>query len=163
MTCDEPQLAIAPGHDNTEEMIVIAGYTPSGVDTFLPFRAFGTYDSGVFIPLGNRGLATDGDPTVQWIASYLSYDQLRWFQDTHCNGGYSGPVTIYTETDTPGVLEAWNASMRLKKLSEADILLPGWSNYPIKFILEDRIEYGELLTEEGGVLLLEDGGHLVLE
>lgn len=164
MTCDDqPQYAIAPGHDNTAGLQVLEGYTPTGVQTFLPFRVWGTYNPGVFIPLGSHGVATDGDKSLLWIPSYLYAEQLRWLMDFYCNGGYFGFVTIFTTTDTKDALEAYNASMRLRKLSESDWLQPGWGDYPITFILEDRLEYGELLTEDGDVLLTEDGGHLVLE
>lgn len=160
--CNQVDYGLAPGYNNPENIQVIAGYTVSGdVMPFQQMMGWGQYNPGVAIVLGDLTLAYDGNPSTNWIFGYITYDQVRWLQTTYCNSGWSGLVTVALTTDTPNEIQFWNAVMRLTPIVGTRPLRPGYSDYVITFVLDEQLDFGYILDEDGGELLMEDGSTIM--
>lgn len=94
------------------------------------------YNPGNYLIRGDGSLYIAGYPAVQWVfggnpGGKITRLQARYFQDTYCNGGYSGTVTINTLTDNPGTYTRANAVMILPKLPDSGKNFTVFQSYQI--------------------------------
>jgi len=138
---EQPLYGLAAGFDAYDyQRINLEGYDPSaGGGAFQALRAYGTHSPGQVIIRGNQTVSFAGFPSVQWIQAFVDYANERWAMDTFCNGGYSGNVTVWTTTETPNVIEKWNAVLRLPALSGTQLHIPGFRDLAWTFILQEQL------------------------
>lgn len=162
---DQPIYGIAAGWNATEaDRINIQGYTPA-VDGAFPFpylHSYGTYSPGQLVIRGDQSSYFQGFPSLSWTFNALDFVNQRWGVDEFCNGGYSGQVTVWTTTDTPNVIEKWNAVLRMPTLPNIPNNIPTF-NATWLFILQEHLTYSEFLLETGFNFLLETGDLFLLE
>lgn len=111
--------------------------TPSGDVQFYPPASYGSYNPGQYIIRGDGSVYLSGYPSTEWVWSgspggKITRAQIRYLQETYCNNGYSGPVTILTTTDDPGVYQRTNATMILPKLPEGGKNFTVFQNYAVQ-------------------------------
>lgn len=133
MSCSQPLYALAPGHNNIDELVVIEGLQPFGETAIQGFRGWALYDPGQFIVRGDDTLYISGYPTTQWIFGWLSRDQLYYFQTTYGNAGYSGQVTVATTSDIPDTLTIYNATIKIDKLPNQNPYFTQYLDATIRF------------------------------
>lgn len=109
----QSEYQLAAGNNNAGGLVTIEGVVPSGGRPFPPLRMYGTYSEGVRKVRSTGTLFTSGFNTVAWSWSALTKGQFRYLQETYCSDGYSGLVTVRTQTDDPGVYANYNAIMTL--------------------------------------------------
>lgn len=125
--------AIAAGYN-----VALAGLSnweslSAGGRRFYPPKMYGTFDPGIYRVRGDGTLYIAGFGSCTWLMDTLYYAQYRLLQTAYCNSGYSGKVTIYTQTDTPGTYARYNAVMTLKKHSESQTNFKVFEKEPIAF------------------------------
>jgi hypothetical protein len=125
---DQAQYSLAPGWNNTAGYQVLQGFQPMGVrKPFQGFIGFGLYNPGTLRVL-STGSYFSGYESVQWIFSYLDYDQFLALSSTYCNGGYSGQVTAKVTAKDQLTTENWNAILLLPKDVDLRAFRPGWDS-----------------------------------
>lgn len=88
---------IAAGINNEAGLVNLETVTVVG-DT-KPFFApvgYSSFKPGVRKIRSDGTLAITGFPSAYWIIPIVTRKQWEYVQDTYCNGGYSGKVTIRT-------------------------------------------------------------------
>lgn len=108
--------------------------TPTGDRSFYPPQTFGSYDPGAARLRPDGSVYHAGFPSVVWKWRSMTRDQYKYLQDTYCNGGYSGTVTIYTRTEDDSAYERYNATLRLPKMPEADLNFTHFTNVDVLMI-----------------------------
>lgn len=116
----------------------IESITPSGDTAFYPPVSYGLFNPGDFKIRGDGKVYLSGFPSTQWIwtgnpGGRITQKQARYLQDTYAGGGYSGTVTIQTQTDNPGTYGRFNAVMILPKLPDAGKNFNVFQQYAVSF------------------------------
>ncbi|GIV50521.1 MAG: hypothetical protein KatS3mg038_1042 [Candidatus Kapaibacterium sp.] len=112
---------IAAGHNvPLASLVNIETIVPAGDVAFYPPRAFGTYNAGNIRVRADGRLYFAGYPSIRWDFGLMTRAQFLYLQTTYCNGGYSGPVTIYTRLDRHDEYKRCNAIMVLPQLADLD-------------------------------------------
>lgn len=131
---------LAVGWNNAGQLAGLEGILIA--NDFLPFKAhrsWGTYSPGEMVVRGDGTVIFDGYPSCQWIFGGMTRLQLQHLQDTFCNGGYSGKVTLRTATDNVNAstgapaFENYNAIMLLTPLASSTYQQRIYRQYPINF------------------------------
>jgi hypothetical protein len=123
------QYSIASGWNVALVSLVnIETIKPTGDVYFYPPQSYGFYNAGQDIIRSDGSLYVAGYPSTQWIwagnpSGRLTPGQEYYLQQTYCNGGRSGQVTILTTTDVVSNGEPtyarFNAIIRLSKLPDS--------------------------------------------
>jgi len=94
------QYAIAAGNNVALGSLVNIETIKPGGDThyFYAPKAIGFYDPGQPNVRGDGLYSFNGFASVMWRFLVMTRLQLAYARTTWCNGGWSGPVTIYTTT-----------------------------------------------------------------
>src|SRR5678815_2158359 len=138
---------IAPGHGQPIGSLVnIETITPPGDVQFYPPASYGSYNPGNMVIRGDGSVYLSGYPSTQWTwqgnpGGKITRAQVRYLQETYCNNSYSGPITILTQTDDPGVYGRFNAEMILPKLPEAGKNFTVFQNYSVQFVRMGSLTY----------------------
>lgn len=124
----------------------IEDIVPSGDTAFYPPDVYGSYNPGQFIIRGDGSVYLSGYPSEDWHwhgnpGGRISRLQVRYLQETYCNNGYSGPVTILTQTDNPGVYGRYNAIMVLPKLPEGGKNFTVFQDYRVQMTRLGSLTY----------------------
>lgn len=131
--------ALGAGHNlPLGSLVNIETIVPGSSVAFYPPSAYGAFNPGEFIIRQDDLIYQSGFPVCQWAwvgnpQGKMTWEQARYLQDTYCNGGYSGFVTIYTQTDDPGMYQRFNATMKLTKLTDAGRNFTNFGQYTITF------------------------------
>jgi len=90
---------IAAGHNVALVSLVnIETIKPTNDQYFYSPQAIGNYDAGQPNVRGDGLFSFNGFASVGWLFPVATRKQLAYARTTWCNGGWSGPVTIYTTT-----------------------------------------------------------------
>ncbi len=119
-------------------LVNIETITPAGDTAFYPPVSYGLYNPGDFKDRQDGITYLSGFASTQWIwtgspGGRITKAQARYLQDTYCAGGYSGTVTINSQTDNPGTYGRFNAVMKLPKLPDAGKNFAIFQQYAVSF------------------------------
>lgn len=162
MSCTQPLYALAPGWNNTDDLVVIEGLTPFGETAIQAFQGWATYDPGSWIIRGDGSLYTAGYPTATWKFGWLSRDQLYYFMTTYGGSGYSGQVTVATTSDIPDTLTIYNAVMIIDKLPNQNPYFNQYLDANLRFTRMTPISTPLLQVENNLGLNFVDGDQWML-
>lgn len=125
---------IATGYNNAAGLVNIENITPSGSRAFDAPDGLSKYrPGGQAIIRGNGTITWTGYPSTEWEWSLITLQQVRYLMTTYCASGYSGLVTIKTQTDNIEVYANFNAVMTLTPLPEFPLLYPEIAPYKVRF------------------------------
>jgi hypothetical protein len=125
---------IAVGHNNAAGLVNIESITPSGDEPFDAPDGLGKYRlSPNRVVRGNGLMFHQGLPSTRWEFATITQAQVRYLMETYCSNGYSGFVTIRTQTDNKEVYANFNAVMNLTDPSENSLIYPIYENYIVSF------------------------------
>lgn len=111
---------IAAGHNVALGSLTnIETIKPTGADYFPMLQAIGNFNQGNAYVRGDGLYSFNGFSSVVWFFAAAQRLHLSYSRTTWCNGGWSGPVTIYTTTgDT--TYARYNANLLLSFYSVMD-------------------------------------------
>lgn len=113
------QYAIASGYNVALAALSNWESLTAGGRRFYAPRMYGSFNPGIYRVRGDGTIYIAGFGSCVWMMDILRYAQYRLLQTSYCSSGYSGLVTIYTQTDVPGTYARYNAVMTLPKHSES--------------------------------------------
>lgn len=133
MTLWYPDYKLAPNWDNFGDLATLEGTeAPDGL--LFPYpNAYFKYSPGEVRTRADGTYHYVGFPYTDWGYSYLTKSQVRYIQDTYCNGGYSGKVTVQTRTDDPDFYQIFNAVLLLPKHSDSSRRGKVFVDYALRF------------------------------
>lgn len=137
---NNPDYALASGWNQSDNLQTLAGYTPPGcMKPINFFIGFGLYNAGAVrqLPLVNY---LSGYPQVQWVFSYIDYDQYLWLKTEFCNGGYSGLVTALVTVDDQLTTQYVNGKLVLPKEADMRAYRPGWDHPAITIFIHGEAD-----------------------
>ncbi len=90
---------IAAGYNvSIGSLVNIETIKPTNDQYFHAPQSIGFYDPGQPNVRGDHLYAFNGFASAPWFWAAMTRAQLAYIRTTYCNGGWSGPVTIYTTT-----------------------------------------------------------------
>ena len=124
---------LAAGHDNEAGLVSIEGYTPTGGTAFVSVNAYSRFDPGDFKIRGDGTVMASGFPSMAWVLDHVTRVQEQYLRDTYCAGGYSGKVTLRTDTEEESTYANYNAVLVLPKHEDSERLGNVFRNYRLLF------------------------------
>jgi len=110
MTLFDPNLKIAVGHNNVAGLISIENIIATGDSKpFSTPTAWFNYQPGQFKMRTDLTIYIRGKQSTAWVFTYMTKNQLVYFQDTYCGGLYDGDITICTRLRDNGAYLNMNA------------------------------------------------------
>lgn len=118
-----PDLQIAAGHDNAAGLTAIESVLTADASALGLVQSYGNYTLGLKRFRSDGTLYHAGFPSTRWVFSVMSFVQYREIQATYCGGvgGFSGLVTIRTNTVRADTYGNWNATLLLPHPNELQI------------------------------------------
>lgn len=98
--------------------------------------AIGNFDPGNPNVRGDGLLAFNGFPSVVWLIKVMTRIQLAYARTTWCNGGWSGPVTIYS-TNGDTTYARYNANLLLSLPNQFDGSF--YANKDVKMVMTQLV------------------------
>lgn len=123
---------IAAGFNNAVGLVNVEKIAIAGERGFI-MQNYGHFNPGAFKVRGDGTLFLSGFGSTSWIFEAITKNQFRYLQETYCNNGYSGKVTIRTRTDDPDVYANYNAIMILPKLPDLRKVTSGFADNRVTF------------------------------
>lgn len=103
----------------------------------IPDLKLRSYSQGERIKRGNRSTHFEGDETLIWEATALTFAQYKAAYDFL--SGFNGQVTLQTQYIKGLGDYVYNAYMYLPKTYDLSQTLYGYSNVEIRFVLTERL------------------------
>lgn len=116
----QPNIQIAPNHNNVAGLTAVEAIIPTGDIPFYPVRQYGTFDVGLSKTRLNGRPYFAGRQSCQFISQVMTIKQFNHLKTTYCGGGYSGLVTIRIRANNPTAYANYNATLVLPKESDLE-------------------------------------------
>jgi len=128
-------LKIASGWNVGSGSLVDITAVTDGTNHFADPKSQYFYTPGQRLIRADGSVYNAGFAEVTWQFGIMFFNQLYYLQQTYCSGGWSGQVTILTNTLNPVSFSRLNAQMILPQPSELKAQMGWYVDVPVKFTM----------------------------